>query len=94
MPQQAMRQATSEGKARGASVRGAPTRSMRGRERKREGGHVRPGVRVKEGVTVWLGVEERVAAWLKDADAVWLEDGVKVWLEEGVDVWLDDGVEV
>ena len=47
-----MRQAPSDEKASGASVRGAPTRSVRGRERKREGGQESPGVRVEVGVLV------------------------------------------
>ena len=45
-----MRQAPSEAVAGGASVKGAPTRSVRGKARKREGGQERPGVRVVVGV--------------------------------------------
>ena len=65
-PQHAMRQAPSEGAARGASVRGAPTRSVRGRERKREGGQEWPGVRVEVGVVVWLEEGVEVIVWLGD----------------------------
>jgi hypothetical protein len=72
IPQQAMRQAPSEGTVRGASVSGAPTRSVRGRERKREGGQERPGVRVKVGAVVW--VEEGVTLEEGVMDGVSLGD--------------------
>ena len=99
-PQQAMRQAPSEGTARGASVRGAPTRSVWGRAWKREEGQARPGVRVEvsleEEVDVWLEVldevgvevslEDEVDVWLEVIDVIWLEEEEldAVWLEEGV----------
>ena len=51
-PQQAMRQAPSETVVRGASVRGVPTRSMRGMARKREGGQFEDTVADAEGVPV------------------------------------------
>ena len=60
MPQQAMRQAFSDSTAR-AAERGAATRSVWGRERKRAGGHVRPGVSVLEGLAVLEGVVEGLA---------------------------------
>jgi hypothetical protein len=63
-----MRQAPSEVVASGASVSGVPTKSVRGRARKREGGQDKPEVRVE--------VEE--AVWLEEG--VW----VTVSLEEGV----------
>ena len=82
-----MRQAPSEGTASGASVRGAPTRSARGRVRKREGGQEMPGVSVE------IGVEE-VDVWLGVGVAVRLEEDVAVWLEERVAVRLIVGVAV
>ena len=91
-PQQAMRQAPSEETASGASVRGAPTRSVRGRERKREGGQERPGVSDLEGVKLADGVTDRLD--VIEEDAVKLEElevgAVKLGDTEELDVpdWL------
>ena len=74
--QQAMRQAPSE-TASCTAERGEPTRSVRGRGRKREGGQERPEVAVVDGVGVGEAVVVGVGVWLDDAviDDVREEDG-------------------
>ena len=103
VPQQAMRQAFSDSTAR-AAERGAPTRSVWGRERKRAGGHERPEVSVlkglavleEEGVAVEVGELDGVMLAVLELDGVMLEDGVLEGegASEGDGIYRFDGRQV